>query len=195
MLTISSAVDRTVRYKKVNIDGIKIFYREAGNPSATTILLLHGFPSSSHMYRDLINHLSDEFHLIAPDYPGFGNSDMPSRNDYKYTFDNISITIEKFIDALQLQRFALYMQDFGAPVGYRIAVRRPELIQALLIQNANAYEEGLGPATEDGKKFWADRNAQTENAMRQMMSLEGTMMRYLDGAEDPSRISPGQLSL
>lgn len=190
MLTITSTVDRTIRYKTINVDGVKIFYREAGNADAPMILLLHGFPSSSHMYRDLINDLSDEFHLIAPDYPGFGNSDMPSRVDYNYTFDNLSVTIEKFIDALQLQRFALYMQDFGAPVGYRIAVRRPELIEALLIQNANAYEEGLGPATEDGKRFWADRNQQTENAMKQMMSLEGTMMQYLDGAEDPSRISP-----
>ncbi|MBV4357011.1 alpha/beta fold hydrolase [Pinibacter aurantiacus] len=190
MLTITSTINRTVRYKTVNIEGVKIFYREAGNPDAPTILLLHGFPSSSHMYRDLINDLSDEFHLIAPDYPGFGNSDMPSRSEYSYTFDNLSVTIEKFIDALQLQRFALFMQDFGAPVGYRIALRRPELIEALLIQNANAYEEGLGPATEDGQRLWANRNETTEAPMRQMMSLEGTMMQYLDGAEDPSRISP-----
>jgi pimeloyl-ACP methyl ester carboxylesterase len=177
-------------YKSILIDGVKIFYREAGKPSNPTILLLHGFPSSSHMYRDLMHNLSDQYHLIAPDYPGFGNSDMPDRDSYSYTFDSLSYTIEKFIDAVGLKKFSLYMQDYGAPVGYRILVRRPELLQALIVQNANAYEEGLGPAIDAGKRFWANRNPETESAMREILSLEGTKIQYLDGAEDASRISP-----
>jgi len=180
----------TVIYKTITIDGAKIFYREAGETSRPLILLLHGFPSSSHMYRDLINDLADRYHLIAPDYPGFGNSDMPAREAYTYTFDNLSYTIEKFIDALQLKKINLYIQDYGSPVGYRIAVRRPELIQSLIIQNANAYEDGLGPALEDGKRFWANRNEETEKAMRWILSLDGTKLQYLDGTENPEKISP-----
>ena len=143
----------SISYNTLSIDGVNVFYREAGSRSNPVILLLHGFPSSSHMYRDLMNDLADRYYLIAPDYPGFGNSDMPDRGKYTYTFDNLSVTIEKFIDALNLTKFNLYMQDYGSPVGYRIAVRRPELIDALIIQNANAYEEGIGPAIEDGKRF------------------------------------------
>jgi len=179
-----------IQYKSVTVDDVNIFYREAGDPSKPLIVLLHGFPSSSHMYRDLMNDLKNDFHLLAPDYPGFGNSDMPSLNAYNYTFDQLSITIEKWIDALQLKPFALYIQDYGAPVGYRIALRRPDLIHALLIQNGNAYEEGLGPAIDDGKRFWADRNEITEKAMRQALTLEGTKFQYLNGVEDESRISP-----
>jgi len=179
-----------VLYKSINIEGINIFYREAGDVTKPLILLLHGFPSSSHMYRDLINDLKNDFHLIAPDYPGFGNSDMPSTDAYEYTFDNLSVTIEKFIDALGLQKFSLYMQDYGAPVGYRIALRRPELITSLLIQNGNAYEEGLGPAIDDGKRFWANRNEETEGAMPQALTLEGTKFQYLNGTENPEKISP-----
>jgi pimeloyl-ACP methyl ester carboxylesterase len=180
----------SIRYNSLSIDGVNIFYREAGSRSNPAILLLHGFPSSSHMYRDLINDLADRYYLIAPDYPGFGNSDMPDRDKYTYTFDNLSVTIEKFIDALKLTKFALYMQDYGSPVGYRIAVRRPELIKALIIQNANAYEEGIGPAIEDGKRFWANRNTDTENAMRNILTAEGTKFQYIDGVEDVQRISP-----
>jgi pimeloyl-ACP methyl ester carboxylesterase len=137
-----------------------------------------------------MNDLADRYYLIAPDYPGFGNSDMPDRGKYTYTFDNLSVTIEKFIDALNLTKFNLYMQDYGSPVGYRIAVRRPELIDALIIQNANAYEEGIGPAIEDGKRFWANRNTETENAMRNILTQEGTKMQYIDGVEDVRKISP-----
>lgn len=180
----------SIRYNSLSIDGVNIFYREAGSRSNPAILLLHGFPSSSHMYRDLINDLADRYYLIAPDYPGFGNSDMPDRDKYTYTFDNLSVTIERFIDALKLTKFALYMQDYGSPVGYRIAVRRPELIKALIIQNANAYEEGIGPAIEDGKRFWANRNTETENAMRNILTAEGTKFQYIDGVEDVQRISP-----
>jgi pimeloyl-ACP methyl ester carboxylesterase len=180
----------SVIYKTISVDGVKIFYREAGSPSNPLILLLHGFPSSSHMYRDLMHDLADDYHLIAPDYPAFGNSDMPDKYIYPYTFDNLSITIEKFIDALKLSKFSIYMQDYGAPVGYRIAVRKPELIQALIIQNANAYEKGLGPAIDDGKRFWENRNEETENAMRGILTIEGTKMQYMDGVESPEKVSP-----
>jgi pimeloyl-ACP methyl ester carboxylesterase len=180
----------SISYKTLAIDGVNIFYREAGLRSNPVILLLHGFPSSSHMYRDLMNDLADRYYLIAPDYPGFGNSDMPDRDNYTYTFDNLSVTIEKFIDALKLTRFSMYVQDYGSPVGYRIAVRRPELIEALIIQNANAYEEGIGPAIDDGKRFWANRNTETENAMRNILTAEGTKFQYIDGVEDVQKISP-----
>jgi pimeloyl-ACP methyl ester carboxylesterase len=179
-----------VYYKSISIEDVNIFYREAGDASKPTVLLLHGFPSSSHMYRNLIDELSDQYHLIAPDYPGFGNSDMPARTTYNYTFDNLSITIEKFIDAIGLKKFSLYMQDYGSPVGYRIAVRRPELIQALLIQNANAYVEGLGPAIHDGQQYWTNKNEETEKAMRGILTLEGTKLQYLDGVENPEKINP-----
>jgi pimeloyl-ACP methyl ester carboxylesterase len=179
-----------VRYKTIVIDGLDIFYREAGKPGNPVILLLHGFPSSSHMYRDLINDLSDHYHLIAPDYPAFGHSSMPSQDEYSYTFDQLSVTIEKFIDALSLKKFSMYIQDYGSPVGFRIAVRRPELIQALLIQNGNAYEEGLGPAIDGGKQFWANRNTETENVMRGALTPAGTKWQYTEGAGDLSKISP-----
>jgi pimeloyl-ACP methyl ester carboxylesterase len=182
--------ETAVRYKTIIIDGLDIFYREAGKPGNPVILLLHGFPSSSHMYRDLINDLSDRYHLIAPDYPAFGHSSMPSQDEYNYTFDQLSVTIEKFIDALSLKKFSMYIQDYGSPVGFRIAVRRPELIQALLIQNGNAYEEGLGPAIDGGKQFWANRNTETENVMRGALTPAGTKWQYIEGAGDLSKISP-----
>lgn len=180
----------SVHYKTLTVDGVNIFYREAGQPGKPKILLLHGFPSSSHMYRDLLTDLQYDFHLVAPDYPGFGNSAMPAMQDYSYTFDNLSATIERFIEALGWNGFAVYMQDYGAPVGYRIALRRPEWIKALLIQNGNAYLEGLGPAIEDGKRFWANRNAETEHAMARGLTLEGTKFQYLNGAGRPERIAP-----
>lgn len=182
--------DMLMRYKKIKIKGVDIFYREAGDPGKPVILLLHGFPASSHMYRDLMRDLADNYHLIAPDYPGFGNSDMPDANVYAYTFDNLSETVEAFIDSLGLTEFSLYIQDYGAPVGYRIAVRRPELINALLIQNGNAYVEGLGTATAEGRQFWVSRNPATENVVRKMFTLEGTQFQYLHGVQDPEKIAP-----
>lgn len=183
-------MSRRIKYQYATVDGIELFYRQAGDPSSPTLLLLHGFPSSSHMYRDLIADLADDFHLVAPDYPGFGNSSMPSRSEYTYTFDNLSTTIEKFIDALGLQKFYLYIQDYGSPVGFRIATRRPELIQGLIIQNANAYEDGLGPAIDDGKRFWANRTQETEAAMRSALTIEGTKFQYLHGVKDTTLVSP-----
>ena len=179
-----------VRYQTIRIDGLDVFYREAGDVSQPTILLLHGFPSSSHMYRDLITDLAGSYHLVAPDYPGFGHSSAPDPTQFAYTFDRLSEVIEGFIDTLGLTSFSLFVQDYGAPVGYRIAARRPELIQALLIQNANAYLEGIGPAMAAIPAFWAERNAATEAPLRDLMTLKGTKFQYLTGAQHPERISP-----
>ena len=198
--TTSSAQTKTtpvnpVIYKTEKVDGLDIFYREAGPANAPTILLLHGFPSSSHMYRDLINDLKDSYHVIAPDYPGFGNSSFPDRSQFRYTFDNLSAVIEKFIDAKGLKKFALYIQDYGAPVGLRIASRRPELISALIIQNGNAYTEGFGPYLAPFPPFWNARNAETEKPLRDFLTITGTKLQYLDGVENPENINPDAYNL
>lgn len=179
-----------VHFKTVEINGIDIFYRESGNRDKPTILLLHGFPSSSHMYRDLINDLSDDFHLIAPDYPGFGQSSSPSPSVYTYSFDNLALTMNNFIDALELKSVVLYMHDYGGPVGFRIASQRPQLIQALIVQNANAYSEGLGDALNPLVAYIQNQNPETEKGARTYLSPEAIKWLYTDGAEDPSKISP-----
>jgi pimeloyl-ACP methyl ester carboxylesterase len=184
----------TQNFRTVRVDGLDIFYREAGDKNKPKILLLHGFPSSSHMYRDLINDLSADFHLIAPDYPGFGQSSAPSPLVYNYSFDNLTLTINQFIDALELRKFSLYVQDYGGPVGFRIAVQRPELIQALIVQNANAYNEGLGDALGPLVAYIQNQNAETEKGARVFFSSEAIKWLYTDGAEDTSRISPDSYS-
>ncbi len=182
-------------YKTEKVDGLDIFYREAGSPSAPTILFLHGFPSSSHMYRDVMNDLKDSYHVIAPDYPGFGNSSFPSKDEFKYNFDNLASVIEKFIDAKGLKKFTLYVQDYGSPVGFRIASRRPELISALIIQNAIAHPDGIGPYLAAFPPFWKERNATTEKPLRDFLTINGTKLQYLDGAESPDKISPDAYNL
>ncbi|MFA6086917.1 alpha/beta fold hydrolase [Mucilaginibacter sp.] len=179
----------TIYYKNEIVDGVNIFYREAGNKENPTILLLNGFPSSSISFRDLINDLAGDHHLIAPDYPAFGNSGVPSRDEYEYTFHNLSVTIEKFIGQIGLKQFSLYAFDYGGPVGFRIAARRPELIQSLIIQNANAYMEGIGPAFGLAMPFLQDRNPETEQPIRGLMTLDGIRIFYFDGAEDPAKIN------
>lgn len=186
----TTKMNKAIYYKSATVDGLTIFYREAGDKSKPTILLLHGFPSSSHMYRDLINDLSGNYHLIAPDYPGFGQSSAPSTTEYNYTFDNLTTTINHFIDALGLKKFSLFAQDYGGPVGFRIASQRPELIQALIIQNANAYTEGLGEALSPLVAYIQNPNAETEKAARGFLTLGATKWQYEDGAEDASKISP-----
>lgn len=185
-----SKMSTTVYYKTISVDGLNIFYREAGDKNKPTILLLHGFPSSSHMYRNLIKDLSKSYHLIAPDYPGFGQSSAPPTTGYNYTFDNIAATINHFIDALGLKKFSLFAQDYGGPVGFRIASQRPGLIQALIIQNANAYTEGLGDALGPLVAYIQNPNTETEKAARGFLSLGATKWQYEDGAEDVSKISP-----
>jgi pimeloyl-ACP methyl ester carboxylesterase len=179
-----------IRFKTVPVDGLNIFYREAGDKSKPAILLLHGFPSSSYMYRDLINDLSERYYVIAPDYPGFGQSSAPSIKEYAYSFDNLSVTIEHFIETLGLKKFSLYMQDYGGPVGLRIAAKKPEWIQSLLIQNANAYNEGLGDALQPLVAYIQNPNPETEKTVRFFLSLDATKWMYTDGAEDVSNISP-----
>ncbi len=180
----------TLNFKTVKVDGLDIFFREAGDKNKPTILLLHGFPSSSHMYRDLINDLSADYHLIAPDYPGFGQSSSSSPSAYNYSFDNLALTINHFIDALELKKLSLYVQDYGGPIGFRIAAQRPELIQALIVQNANAYNEGLGDALKPLVAYIQNQNAETEKGARGFLSFDAIKWLYTDGAEDIEKISP-----
>ena len=179
-----------VFFKTVKIDDLEIFYREAGDKNNPTILLLHGFPSSSHMFRDLINDLSGDFHLIAPDYPGFGQSSSPSPADYEYSFDSLSLTINRFIDILGLKKISLYVHDYGGPIGFRIASQRPGLIQAIIVQNANAYAEGLGEALNPLVAYIQNQNAETEKGARGFLSFDAVKWLYTDGAENIDNISP-----
>ena len=180
----------TVHHRTVSVDGLDIFYREAGSTDKPSLLLLHGFPSSSHMFRNLIPALADEFHLIAPDYPGYGYSSAPDPADFNYTFDRLSEVIEAFLVKLGISTFALYIQDFGAPVGLRIAARHPEWISALIVQNGNAYTEGISAAFEAFKPFWQNRNAETEAPLRGFLTAETTRFQYTHGARNVDAISP-----
>lgn len=183
-----------ILYKKIEIDSLSIFYREVGTENLPTLLLLHGFPSSSHMFRDLINDLSDKYYIIAPDYPGFGQSDAPNTDELNYTFDNISLIIERFIDLLDLKDINLYVQDYGGPVGFRIASRRPELIQSLIIQNANSYVEGFGTAAQPLVAYIENPEANEQSA-RFFLSMDATKWQYLNGADNPKKISPDSYSM
>jgi pimeloyl-ACP methyl ester carboxylesterase len=179
-------------YRTMEIDGLKIFYREAGNEKNPTLLLLHGFPASSFMFRELIDRLADQFHLVAPDYPGFGYSDAPSHRAFSYTFDHLADVIEKFTDKLRLERYALYMQDFGGPVGFRLANRRPENISFLIVQNANAYEEGLPDSFwTPVRALWQDPSPSNFQKIRDAgISDQALEWNYTHGVQDISKISP-----
>jgi pimeloyl-ACP methyl ester carboxylesterase len=179
-------------YRMVEIEGLQIFYREAGERTYPTLLLLHGFPASSFMFRELIERLSDRFHVVAPDYPGFGYSDAPSHREFSYTFDKLADVIEKFTDKLGLATYALYMQDFGGPVGFRLAVRRPEKISFLIVQNANAYDEGLPDSFwAPVRNLWKDPSPATFQAIRDAgISDDALKWNYTHGVKDVSRISP-----
>jgi len=180
-----------VTFKTVNVQGLDIFYREAGPANAPLILFLHGFPSSSHMYRDILRDLSSSYHVIAPDYPGFGLSSRPSPVSFEYTFENIAAVMEQFIDTLGLQAFTLYMQDYGGPVGFRIISKRPELVQTLIIQNANAYVDGLGPYVQElGRLYEAGNEKAIDEAIYYKLSLEGIKEEYLHAVAYPERVSP-----
>ena len=180
-----------VHYRTVTVDGVEIFYREAGDPKSPTILLLHGFPTSSHMFRDLIPLLADRYHLVAPDYPGFGYSARPTVSEFTYTFDHVADVMEHFVDAVGLKRYALYMQDFGGPIGFRLAARRPQKVRALIIQNANAYEEGVSQGVRDVVlRIWKERTPETEARLKELFELPVTKRQYLEGAPDPTLVSP-----
>jgi len=179
----------TFQYATVN--GLKLFYREAGSKASPTIVLLHGFPSSSHMFRDLIPQLAEQFHVIAPDYVGFGYSDAPNSDKFDYTFDNLAAHVEELLfGVLSLRKFSIYVQDYGAPVGYRIASKHQDSIEGIVVQNGNAYIEGIGAAFDPMKPFWANRNAETEKPVRDLLKKETTIFQYTHGTKDISRISP-----
>jgi len=176
----------------INIDGQTIFYREGGNKenASSTILLLHGFPTSSHMYRNLIPKLADKFHLIAPDYPGFGYSSMPTVDEFQYTFDHLAEIVNEFIAKMGLERFSMYLMDYGAPIGYRVAVKNPEKIEALIVQNGNAYDEGLGEFWEPLKAYWSEPNQINKEALMKFLTLEATKWQYTHGVRSENAISP-----
>ena len=177
-------------YRTISIDGLDIFYREAGSRDNPTILLLHGFPTSSHMFRNLIPALADRFHLVAPDYPGYGNSSMPSVNEFDYTFDRLAEIVEKFITAIDLKKYSLYVMDYGAPIGYRIAAKYPERVQALIVQNGNAYEEGLREFWDPIKAYWHDRSSENAEKLKYLVTLEATKWQYTNGVRNLEAISP-----
>ena len=202
-----------VAYRTVNIDNVDIFYREAGDPSNPTLLLLHGFPTSSHMFRDLITELADDFHLVAPDYPGYGFSSMPAVDEFDYSFDNMARVVEKFIDTIGLDRYSLYLMDYGAPVGFRIAANQPERVDTLIVQNGNAYIEGIdNNFWEPIREYWKDRDAinkgldnawwinvknayqqpqmVNEDALRFLLTLGATKWQYTNGVPNVDAVSP-----
>ena len=180
----------STRFQTVDVDGTSIFYREAGPRGRPTLLLLHGFPSASHMFRDLIPLLADRFHIVAPDLPGFGQSAMPPREAFAYTFDNLAQRIDRFTEVLGLERFALYVFDYGAPVGLRIAMRHPERITAIISQNGNAYLEGVSPALNPVAAYWAEPSQANRDALRGFLKPETTLFQYTHGVADPALVSP-----
>jgi pimeloyl-ACP methyl ester carboxylesterase len=180
----------SIRYRRTEVDGFKIFYREAGHAGAPKLLLLHGFPSASHMFRDLIPQLADRFRIVAPDLPGFGQSDMPAREKFDYTFDNMARVIELFTEIVGFDRFALYVFDYGAPTGFRLAVRHPERITAIISQNGNAYEEGLSEGWTPIRAYWEDASQANRKALRAFLTPETTSWQYTQGVIDQTTVSP-----
>jgi pimeloyl-ACP methyl ester carboxylesterase len=185
-----------IRFRTSTIDGLEVFFREAGPQDAPVIVLLHGFPSSSHMFRGLIPLLADRFHVIAPDYIGFGYSARPSANEFAYNFENITSHVEKLLfDVLGIKKFSINVQDYGAPVGFRIASRHPEVIDSIIVQNGNAYTEGISAAFDPLKPFWANRNSETEKPVRSLLMAETTRFQYTHGTRNPEAISPDSYTL
>jgi pimeloyl-ACP methyl ester carboxylesterase len=182
----------TTHFRRTTIDDLEIFYREAGDPDKPTLLLLHGFPASSFMFRRLIELMSDRFHVVAPDYPGFGHSDAPQASVFDYTFDHLADIVERFTERLGLSRYGLYMQDFGGPIGFRLATRHPDRVAFLVVQNANAYEEGLPDSFWSPlRAMWADPSAERREAIRSAgMSDAALEWNYLHGVGDPTRVDP-----
>jgi pimeloyl-ACP methyl ester carboxylesterase len=188
--TLPAGAAPTVRYHTSNIDGVNVFYREAGPADAPAIVLLHGFPTSSNMFRNLIPALADRYHVIAPDYPGFGQSEMPERTKFQYSFAHFADITDALLTRLAVPRYALYVMDYGAPVGYRLALKHPERVTALVIQNGNAYEEGLGDFWKPIKAYWAGGQPAQRDALREGTTLAATRSQYLGGVADRSRVDP-----
>lgn len=185
----------TLHHRTVEVDGTTLFYREAGPVTAPTVLLVHGFPTASHMFRDLIPLLADRFHLVAPDLPAFGQSAQPPRDSFAYTFDNLAKVVERFTDLLGLERYALYLFDYGAPVGFRLAAKHPERITGIITQNGNAYLEGVSDAFNPIQAYWKEPSQANRDALRGFLAPETTLFQYTHGVADPSRVSPDGRSL
>jgi len=184
-----------IHYRTANVDGFKVFYREAGRIDTPALLLLHGFPSASHMFRELIPALSDRFRMIAPDLPGFGQSDMPPRDQFSYTFGKLAEVIVRFTEVIGLAHFAIYVFDYGAPTGFRLAVRHPERISAIISQNGNAYEEGLSDGWNPIRAYWQDRSQANRNVLRSFLAPDTTIWQYTHGVSDTAAVSPDGYSL
>ena len=185
-----------IHYRNAAVGDHQIFYREAGDPNQTSLLLLHGFPSSSHMFRNLIPLLSDSFHIVAPDLPGFGFSQSPPRSEFKYTFDSLATVIEAFTEVIRLQAYALYVFDYGAPVGYRIATKHPDRVTAIVSQNGNAYKEGLSDAWDPIRRYWAEPTTKNREVVRDaLLTFEGVRWQYTHGVADPEMIAPESYTL
>jgi pimeloyl-ACP methyl ester carboxylesterase len=184
-----------VRYRTIAVDQLDVFYREAGDPVAPKLLLLHGFPSSSHMFRDLIPRLADRFHVFAPDLPGFGRTAMPTRDEFAYTFDNLARVAERFTELVGLDRFALYVFNYGAPTGFRIAMRHPERVAAIISQNGNAYEDGLSDGWNPIRTYWRDPTPANRETLRAFLTPEATRWQYTHGVPDAVAVSPDGYSL
>jgi len=186
-----SQATQQVKHRSIEIDGLDIFYREAGPADAPTVLLLHGFPTSSHMFRNLIPRLADRYHVVAPDYPGYGASSMPSVDEFEYSFDNFANIVEKFVDRLSIKSYSIYLMDYGAPVGYRLAAKHPEKVDSLIVQNGNAYDEGLLDFWNPIKAYWKDKTP--ENAkilLDSLLTIDATRWQYTHGVRDPETIAP-----
>jgi pimeloyl-ACP methyl ester carboxylesterase len=184
-----------VSFHTVAADGVNVFYREAGAPDAPVVLLLHGYPTSSHMFRELIPRLAGKYRIIAPDLPGFGFTTVPAERNYRYSFASIARTIEAFVDALGLTRYAIYVFDYGAPTGFRLAVAHPERVTAIISQNGNAYEEGLGDAWDPIKAYWKEPTQEHRDALRQFLTLDANKWQYTHGVPDPEQVAPETYTL
>ena len=182
-------------YRTADVDGFEVFYREAGDPAKPTLLLLHGFPTSSHMFRDLIPLLTDRFHLVAPDLPGFGLSALPARDQFAYTFDNLAKVIDRFTEVIGLNHFAVYIFDYGAPTGLRVAMAHPERITAIISQNGNAYEEGLSEGWNPIERYWRDPSDANRQALRKALTPKAIRRQYEHGVSDTTQISPDGIAL
>src|SRR6516165_1716702 len=185
----------SIRYRTAEVGGLKVFYREAGASGAPKLLLLHGFPTSSHMFRDLLPLLADRYHLVAPDLPGFGFSDAPDRASFKYTFDSLAKLVDHFADAVGLKRYAIYVFDYGAPIGFRLALAHPERVTAIVSQNGNAYAEGLSEGWNPIQKYWKEPSEENRKALRDFLTPETTKWQYVHGAGDESCVAPESYAL